>query len=197
MEIPKISSAGPVVIHLSDDEDEGSLDACLAEIRASQVRQAERETQFPGTPRQKMTVLCRLFPTLRAAKGIDPWSFDHFVLWALNSVGGSGQGHAVRFVLNVWNSKSDKAEFLKCEVRRPRPEAAKDRVLWDGLQKLRANARRCLADRGEQHDTAGVEALLDDWFSLVGPFNVTDAISTWDEKHCEAFRKWAAFPFFP
>lgn len=53
-----------------------------------------------------MSALARSFPTLTAAKGLEPWSPEELEAWACGPVPGSGALHAARFVLAVWNANA-------------------------------------------------------------------------------------------
>jgi len=54
--------------------------------------------------RQNMAWLCRQFPTLRGAPGAEPFDAIKLHAWARGGAGTSGNRHAVRFVLQVWDS---------------------------------------------------------------------------------------------
>lgn len=56
---------------------------------------------------QSMTRLVRRFPSLGDADGIEPWDAIRFLRWACDADMTSGRLHAVRFVLQVWNSSTD------------------------------------------------------------------------------------------
>lgn len=192
---------------LTAESEEGLLEI-KAELDAQKRRNAEREKRFPGTGRQKMATLCRMFPTLaEQASGIDPWNLDKFLVWAVETGICSGGVHAIRFVLQVWNSRTDWIDLLTKELRREQPADPNDRALWDGLRKLKRRAREHLEEeaadekrergRAAPVTEAAVEERLIGWFSTVGPFNVADAFSTWDANHRRAFSAWAEYPFFP
>lgn len=189
-------------------ESEEGLREFKAELDAQKRRAAELEKRFPGTGRQKMAALCRMFPTLAEhAVGIDPWNTDEFLVWAAGTSMGSGGVHAIRFVLQVWNSRVDWIDLLTKELRRDHPTAPNDRVLWDGLRKLKREAREQLETEAAHERLEGgraapvtdeaIKERLIGWFSTVAPFNVADAFSTWDAQHRKAFVAWAEYPFFP
>ena len=189
-------------------ESEEGLSLFKAELDAQKIRDAERAKRFPGSGRQQMTALCQLFPTLaEQADGIDPWNTDKFLVWAAGTGICSGGVHAIRFVLQVWNSRTNWIELLTKELRREQPADPNDHILWDGLRKLKRRAREHLeteADedrrergRGTPVTEAAVEERLIGWFATVAPFNVGDAFSTWDSSHRRAFIAWAEYPFFP
>ena len=53
--------------------------------------------------RHNMAWLCRQFPTLRGAPGAEPFDAIALHAWARGGAGTSGNRHAVRFVLQVWD----------------------------------------------------------------------------------------------
>lgn len=53
------------------------------------------------TAEQRMGALCESFPALRNAPGVSPWRPSALEEWT--GVCSSGELHAVRFVLSVWN----------------------------------------------------------------------------------------------
>ncbi len=55
--------------------------------------------------RLNMTWLCRQFPTLRFALGADPFDADMLNAWVRSGAATGASRHAVRFVLQVWNSR--------------------------------------------------------------------------------------------
>lgn len=55
----------------------------------------------------RMTALCRSFPSLRHADGVEPWDAERFEWWVLSGVPGHGARCAGRFVLSVWNSYAE------------------------------------------------------------------------------------------
>jgi hypothetical protein len=190
-------------------QDEASVRRCVADLEAQERKRDEMKQRFPGTNRQQMTALCRLFPTLAdEANGIDPWNADTFALWAVSTGACSGALHAARFVLQVWNCSADWIAMLKREAERSKPDDKHDRPLWDGVQRLKAQARRDLEaearDEARERQRparpvtdAQVEERLFGYFECLHPFNVCAAFGTWDDRHREAFRTWTRFPFFP
>ena len=64
----------------------------LARVRAAASRMPAAE---------RMTVLAETFPALRRAPGVRPWDAEELAAWT--DVCSSGELHAVRFVLWVWN----------------------------------------------------------------------------------------------
>jgi hypothetical protein len=90
-------------------------DAEQADAAAKARRQRWPQTAegFVDT-RAAMTTLARSFPTLRAARGIDPFDVETFVRWmATSGEPGSGAVYAGRFVLSVWNSSADWREVAR------------------------------------------------------------------------------------
>ncbi len=67
--------------------------------------------RWPEDTREALTVLCKKFPTLRDADGVDPWNVDRFVAWLNGPAPGHGAAVAGRFVLGVWNRDTDWSEF--------------------------------------------------------------------------------------
>jgi hypothetical protein len=191
---------------ISADTEE-ALTFFKAQLNAQKQRDAERAEHFPGTNRQQMTALCRLFPGLAAECSVlHPWDTDKFLLWAVGKGCSSGSAHAIRFVLQVWNSRVDWIDLLTRELKRDAPDNPNDRTLWKGLQLLKRRARQHLEDEGAEERKDGRSARVTEehvherliaWFAVVAPFNVADAFSTWDEQHRQAFRTWANYPFFP
>lgn len=51
----------------------------------------------------RMAWLCYQFPSLRRASGAEPWDACELHAWAIGPTGASGNRHAVRFVLSVWD----------------------------------------------------------------------------------------------
>lgn len=188
-------------------ENEDAVREVAAMLDAQRKRAEARDRIFPGEGREKMTALCSKFPTLATAP-IRPWNTDRFLLWLLLTPQCSGAVHAARFVLSVWNQGTDWVALAKAEAGAVRPEHPTDRVLWDGLQRLREKARAhlealdpCdLVDKRKDVPRASSQAVdkqLSAWIDVLRPFSVADAFVTWDEEHREAFRAWAQHPFFP
>lgn len=84
----------------------------IAEFVQVREETREREALWPKTAqgdvdtKAAMTRLVRLFPTLRDAEGVDPWDADAFLAWACGAHS-SGMLHAAKFVLSVWNPRTD------------------------------------------------------------------------------------------
>ena len=55
--------------------------------------------------RLNMAWLCRQFPTLHGAHGADPFDADALDCWVRSGAATSAGRNAVRFVLQVWNSR--------------------------------------------------------------------------------------------
>lgn len=180
--------------------DRAKVEQAAKDINAQRQRERETERLFPGERKEKIAALCKLFPTLAtdvAFRGIEPWNVDKFLLWAVKGSHCSGEVHAIRFVLSVWNPSTDWIELLERKLDRERPDDPRDRVLWDGLQKLRDEARECLEGNEQPSSPADVERCLRDWCQVVGPFSVSQAFGTWDDKHRTAFLTWCQHPFWP
>lgn len=62
--------------------------------------------RWGGGGREAMVELARMFPTLAGAAGIEPWDPEALMRWSATSAT-SGGAHAVAFLLNVWNSRTD------------------------------------------------------------------------------------------
>lgn len=58
---------------------------------------------------QQMTDLCRRFPSLRDAPGVDPWDQFAFARWASGPIS-AGERLAAAFVLGVWSGNSPTAD---------------------------------------------------------------------------------------
>lgn len=58
------------------------------------------------TSTEAIVALAHTFPTLRPARGLEPWDPEELERWACGPVPGSGALHAARFVLAVWNSNA-------------------------------------------------------------------------------------------
>ena len=87
-------------------EKEAALAAYLgARARAEESAGRRRELWGEGGA-AAMTRLCKLFPSLRSAPGVEPW--DSMRMLAV-ACGGASHGAlcAARFVLSVWNCATD------------------------------------------------------------------------------------------
>lgn len=186
---------------------EAAVRAAVAQMNGERKRAQERDRVFPGEVRDKMSTLCRKFPTLSEAP-IAPWDTDQFLLWVVLSAHCSAAYHASRFVLSIWNTSTDWVDLVRREASLASPENPRDRALWDGLQQLRKKAREHL-EALVRHDvweygrpvravsTAAVDAQLLGWLDVLKPFSVAAAFAVWDEEHRAAFRAWTQHPFFP
>jgi hypothetical protein len=177
----------------------------IADLKKQKQRDQKRDEVFPGSDREKMTALCMKFPSLRGAKGVKPWDATRFALWVVSDGHASGVIHSARFVLNVWNSRSDWPRTLREESVQQEPI---DRPLWEGLQVLLREARKALEadarygakEHGETYRAPTQEQIRErvwGYFDALKPFNLCDAMATWDDAHREAFVLWAKNPFFP
>jgi hypothetical protein len=54
------------------------------------------------SPEEKMTWLCKQFPTLRQIRGVDPWGPDRFDQSTYRKTS-SGLRHAAAFILSLWD----------------------------------------------------------------------------------------------
>ncbi len=63
--------------------------------------------RWGGGGREGMAQLARMFPTLAGAEGAEPWAPEALMRWSVSGVATSGAAHAVAFLLNVWNSRTD------------------------------------------------------------------------------------------
>lgn len=191
---------------LYEAESEETARACAAEVKANERELQRRESVFPGTHREKMTALCRLFPTLQDVPGASPWESERLVLWALSGAGSSGALHAVRFVLQVWNFDSDWITHLKEVATRSDPD--EEDLLWRGLQRLRqaieANLTETRRERAVNYNESPrriteeeITEELFKCFAAVGKFNVVHAFGVWDRDSRTAFHTWTQNPFFP
>ena len=80
----------------------------LDQQRAQRAAAIER---WGDAQRERMTRLCRAFPSLRDMPGTDPWDPRRFLRWFCSSDVTTAGDHAGRFVLLVWNSSYDWAEW--------------------------------------------------------------------------------------
>lgn len=206
------SGNGEIVAEYSGGAVSGHPDAVAAflkEMARQEVAKQKRQKAFPGeSGRERMTALCRLFPSVRESiSGWRPWNAQKFAFAAVSRGACSGALHAVRFCLSVWNTHSDWPEILDSEAWLPEP-ASDDDWLWKSLQTLKAEARASLEEAAredaKEHGRAPVPVLdqevagrLKQWFAAVGPFHCADAFSVWDDAHRAAFLQWCAHPFWP
>lgn len=49
------------------------------------------------------TAICRLFPDLQHAPGVDPWIPGELDTWAISDMRPSGTRANVRFILSIWS----------------------------------------------------------------------------------------------
>lgn len=82
----------------------------VEKVIASIEKQEARRARWPKDLRAAMTALCKKFPTLADADGIDPWDVHRFMAWLNGPAPGSGASLAGRFVLTVWNRDTDWTE---------------------------------------------------------------------------------------
>ena len=182
----------------------------IADLKKQKQRDQKRDEIFPGSHREKMTALCNRFPSLRGAEGVKPWDATALALWVVSHGHSSSVIHSARFVLNVWNSHSDWPGMMRDEVSLSAApgEHPKDRQMWEGLQVLLREARKALEadarygakEHGETYRAPTQEQIRErvwGYFDALKPFNVCDAMATWDDAHREAFVLWAKNPFFP
>ncbi len=85
----------------------GACDYCGGSDRAKLCKFPSRHAQAQASPKklpaeERMTLLAESFPALQRAPGVRPWRAGDLDGWS--SVCSSGELHAVRFVLHVWNS---------------------------------------------------------------------------------------------
>lgn len=98
-------------------DDERALDDAVRQIDEAQDRAAQRDALWGTDNRARMTRLCKSFPTLVMADGVEPWNAERFLRWVLTSgAPGSGARHAAKFVLQVWNSETDWAAWARTPV---------------------------------------------------------------------------------
>lgn len=69
----------------------------------SAVCDSETLTGETLTGRERMTLLCESFPTLRGRPGTNPWYEHDFAKWASGPAPSSAIRQAAAFVLAVWN----------------------------------------------------------------------------------------------
>lgn len=140
-------------------EDAEALEQAAAEIEKQAAIQADREQIWGKDMKIAMSRLCAKFSTLAGAPGTDPWDPVRLLQWILtNGAATSGNTHAVKFVLQVWNPSIDWAAL----ARAPKAE--------EGLGLERAE---------------------------FAPFNVVNALGTWDDAHTRAFLAWRTRRFGP
>jgi hypothetical protein len=70
-----------------------------------------RRARWPHDIDEAMSVLGRMFPSLRGAPGVDPWDVARLVEWLNGPAPGSGARWAGRFLLGVWNADTDWTEL--------------------------------------------------------------------------------------
>jgi len=81
------------------------------ECRRKKTELAEQRWGSPDDVAGRMTRLCQDFPSLRGKPGTAPWDTDTLLSWACGPAPSSGAIHAVRFVLNVWNTSTNWIEI--------------------------------------------------------------------------------------
>lgn len=113
---------------------------------------------------EKMTALCRQFPTLDKADGVEEWDPEKLDAWACGPAPCHGALYAARFVLSLWNG-------------------------------LMGRVKKGKALRDEEGVYAHRFSLQTPW--KCGPFDVVDAMGTWDVPHRQAFLSWAKEPWWP
>jgi hypothetical protein len=86
--------------------DAESIEEMLSQIRT----QRERRARWPKDTTHALTRLAKMFPTLADAPGIDPWNVEAFIAWLNGPAPGAGASAAGRFILGVWNTRTDWTE---------------------------------------------------------------------------------------
>lgn len=202
-------SAGPVVLPTAE-ESRRFAEQLESELAAAREKRAATERLFGADYYGKMTRLCRMFPSLREARGIDPWDLDRFVLWVLEVPSNRAAVFAARFVISVQctNPEFSWIDVLMEEARKARP--GRSQLLWDGVQRLKQKARDEIA---KAHRATAEEVLgPGDYETFVEPaavllalkkrldvlrgFDVAQAFACWDNQHRDAFLAWANHPFW-
>jgi hypothetical protein len=152
----------------------------------------QKVLSWSANPYQAMSELASLFPTLDTATGVAPWNVSQFVRWALFHGHCSGSAHAVRFLLSVWNAAADWRRIIK-ETK----TSYEDPILYQALQQLREEVAACLREALKRTPTAEkIQKAVDERLELFKPFNLAEAVGTWDAVHRAAVSAWISDPFW-
>lgn len=105
-----------------DREITGHPDA-VAEM-VQQLEKGERLAQlrrerWGGGGREGMARLCARFPGLQEADGVSPWCVHRLLAWSFSGAVTGGSSHALRFVLQVWNPRTNWQEVVEAVARKP------------------------------------------------------------------------------
>ena len=99
--------------HPRRPHDHPGTSEAVRQMLASMEREQERRKRWPLTAsgdidtRRAMTALAQSFPTLRDVDGVAPWDADRFLAWLCGPAPSHGMRLAGKFVLGVWNSRTD------------------------------------------------------------------------------------------
>lgn len=192
-------------------ESQEGADFIRAELAKSRKRAERRQSLYPGEGREQMTPLCKSFPSLKdKAKGVEPWDTNTFLIWMLNGCGTSGAIHSARFVLHVFNSHTDWQEVMRRECfSEDDPDDSKSGKLLKKAGRNLVKHIRNQLEEGERDSARDykrpqraisdreVEKVVEECLEKFRPFNVSDAISAWDEQHRIAFTTWCENAFWP
>lgn len=111
MKPPNPPESDEVTVPYGDGTLTGDRRAVELYIAAIEKQKGLR-ARWPEDTRKAMSVLCKRFPTLADADGVEPWDVHRFVAWLNGPAPGSGAALAGRFVLGVWNPETDWTEEL-------------------------------------------------------------------------------------
>lgn len=102
----------------SDEElEREASEQIRAEIELAHARAADKQALWGSDMHVAMSKLCKMFPTLVGAPGTEPWDAMRLLNWLLTSgARTSGNTHAVKFALQVWNSTTDWQEWARKPV---------------------------------------------------------------------------------
>lgn len=83
--------------------------------------------------RERMTLLCWSFPSLRGMPGTAPWDQLAFARWISGGARTSGNGQAAAFVLSVWNggTPDDGGWWNEGEFHSGRFDPVEACAVWD------------------------------------------------------------------
>lgn len=158
-----------------------------------------------------MTRLAKLFPSLRDAPGVDPWSALKLLDWLSSAAATSGNTAAGLFVLGVWNDedwiKIAHAELPERQCTGCRGLGVVDRDEGEPVKQVAPGRYvRTRYDDDDKPYEVDVQTKRCEWCDGKGTykpapgyerFNVFRALGVWDRPHKEAFETWVRFPFWP
>lgn len=207
-----VKADGSIEFHEGvSEEDKAEV---LAQRAASLEYQARRRTLWGEIGPGSMTRLARMFPTLREADGVDPWSSTRFLAWLCGPAPGSGAYWAGLFILGVWNDL-DWREEAGAALPKRRCGTCNGLGVCDREngytlrpgQRPREYVRTVYDDDGEPVGEEVVKTVgrcdgcdgEGDYQPRPGHprFNLFAALKCWDGAHVAAFQTFVAYPFWP